>query len=195
MIRSILLLTLVVICVNAQFFAKCPNLDSMAGFEPLKFIGKWYEITRVSNIGTYPEKDGVCEVANYQPDPNQKGHIIVENSQRIKDPVHGEFQKIIGDAYAPDPKVPSKLLVKLPIGPFTNSAPLWILDTNYDDYALVYTCIEILGIYRVQTPYILSRKPILTEEQINTLKQKYQHLGIDTSGFINVTQKDCVYEK
>jgi len=105
------------------------TLDTVQEFDINKYMGKWYEISRLPN--TFEE--GLEEnTATYRIDDD--GTIIVINEGRlINDKT--KIKQAKGKAWAPDPKEPGKLKVSF-FWPF--SGDYWVLKVDKDyTYALV----------------------------------------------------------
>jgi hypothetical protein len=67
----------------------------------------------------------------------------------------------------------------------------WVLDTDYDNYALTYSCVNILSI-KYQEVSVLSRKRKLSNSIISALKSKIIEID-DTLVFSirNIDQTEC----
>ena len=42
----------------------------------------------------------------------------------------------------------------------------WVLDTDYETWASVYSCTEIAGIIKLEFAWVLGRVPEISEEQV-----------------------------
>ena len=96
----------------------------------------------------------------------------------------------------------------------------WVLDTDYDNWASVYSCTDIAGLIKLEFAWVLGRAPQLTEEQVScyslvrlhmrqsnhiimrhtvlqltTAYDAYTSRGIDISDIVPTEQIDCAYEK
>ncbi|KAL0483279.1 hypothetical protein AKO1_014616 [Acrasis kona] len=192
-ILSLLAIVSLATLSHGQFFASCPDVK-VQKIEPTKFLGTWYQIAKVESFATLPERNGVCSRAVYTVSDEHPGRIALNNSQRITDPVDGKSKFVLGEAYPEDPSEPGKLTVKINTGLFTATAPLWVLSTDYSQYAMVYTCVKYFHLYRFQTPYILSRTPVLDQKVLSEVIRRYEDIGIDKNTFSYMRQKDCKYD-
>ena len=101
-----------------------------------------------------------------------------------------EFQA--GIATYVDPTVPSKLIVTFQIGIITTRGNYWVLDTDYNNYSLVYSCSKMVGI-KIENAWILSRQPTLDASTINRLQNLLRSNGVDPSKFTVTDQSNCIY--
>ncbi|XP_032387722.1 apolipoprotein D-like [Etheostoma spectabile] len=100
----------------------------------------------------------------------------------------GTIKSVIGVAIAEDPSEPAKLQS------FFESAdvvPYWVLSTDYDNYALVYSCIS-LGAVHAAFAGILSRQPTLPEETIKELQGTLSSFGVEVDKLLTANQ-DAAY--
>ncbi|OWF39856.1 apolipoprotein D-like [Mizuhopecten yessoensis] len=169
----------------AQVFGKgkCPTVTVQKSFDLQKYLGDWYEIFR---FYAGFEDNTKCTVANYQLKDN--GHIRVDNKGiSLKD--ESKVIEAVGDGYSPDEAEPAKLQVKfaegIPYGDY------WILDTDYTNYTLIYSCKDVLGLTHVEFCWILSRERTLASETKDRLYQKLSDFGVKTENFLTTDQKDC----
>merc|ERR1711997_1300465 len=77
----------------------------------------------------------------------------------------GTFDQICGYAEAPNPEEPGSLLVHFPFSP---AGDYWVLDTDYDNYASIYACQSILGLFKIEFAWILVRDPSNVSEETKT---------------------------
>ena len=74
-----------------------------------------------------------------------------------------------------------------------------ILDTDYVNFASVYTCesfeIPVLGMVTIELAWILVRDPTnVTDDIMAQAFAAYTNQGLDTVGFMPVSQENCTYE-
>lgn len=84
-----------------------------------------------------------------------------------------------------------KLLFKIFL---ISKAPYTVWKTDYDNYALVYSC-RICSVFghrfKNEKAWILSRNRKLNESYVNDLKDELIGRGVDVSRFIETEQSDC----
>ncbi|KAI5712332.1 hypothetical protein M8J76_000917 [Diaphorina citri] len=140
-----LLVGLVLQSAGAQSvgLGKCPeNIKVVNDFDVLKYLGVWYEQYRYFTVFQPGRK---CTVTNYT--RNDDGTVEVSTSQQNRwvksdSTVNGTLK------FAGTNLTEGKLTL------FTNSAadkgaPYWIIGTDYNTYASVWACQEVL---RINTP-------------------------------------------
>ncbi|XP_064082823.1 apolipoprotein D-like [Macrobrachium nipponense] len=157
----------------------CPNITEKYDFDPVPYLGRWYEIERFEMIF---ESQMDCVNAIYS--DLGEGYVEVHNSARKKD---GTPTDIIGKAHAIAPGV---LLVE-----FAGHIPAeyHILDTDYENFSSVYNCIQE-GILRFQFAWVLSRTMTLDEAIYTHAKQVFADNDIDVTIFQTTYQgDDCPY--
>ncbi len=152
------------------------------------YLGIWYEIARFQN--SHFENNTFCDRANYTLSTTKSGYLNIINSGRTGS-VTGKYIEYLGEAHAKDPKVPSELLVKFGTSPFP--APYKIVDTDYKTYAVVYSCISVLGVYHLEWSWIMGRTPTLNQDLVSSLMGKLKSYGVHTDNFRMSQQTGCTY--
>ncbi|XP_069127229.1 apolipoprotein D-like [Argopecten irradians] len=146
----------------------CPTVVTKPDFNITRYAGTWYEARRIANLYTFALK---CVKAEYTVLGN--GDISVTNSGFTK-----WFSYPIvatGTATVPNPAEPGRLSVSFNEG---SDGPYLVLDTDYDNYAVVYTCTDYYGLFATEIAWILQRnRGYLLQgaetTQINNLFQIY----------------------
>lgn len=70
-------------------------------------------------------------------------------------------------------------------------SPYWILSTDYVNYALVYSCTDILRLFHVDFAWILGRTRTLPEATIEKARETFANNNIDVSRMIASKQQGC----
>ena len=80
--------------------------------------------------------------------------------------------------------------VPLHVGaPYT---PYWVIDTDYENYSLVYSCGTVLGsAAHVEFAWILSRWPQIDPPTADRLKKMLKDGGINVGFFSQTVQTNC----
>ncbi|KPJ13950.1 Apolipoprotein D [Papilio machaon] len=168
-----------------EFIGQCdPNITVVQNFDPVRYAGRW------RLIESYPSnfQGGTCNEATYTLYPN--GTFEVFNAQVINQ----SLNTITGSAVPATTDNTGKLLVTFPRS--SQSANYWILDTDYDSYALVYSCRNINSERRRVWSWKLSRTNSLsmdaqrkinnTVNSVNVLNERYYQK-------IDRTDNSCFY--
>ncbi|CAL4064995.1 unnamed protein product [Meganyctiphanes norvegica] len=169
--------------VNSQAITPgpCPEFTPMTNFTAESYLGFWYEIHR------FPvpyQINSICNYAEYTDKGN--GTIGVHNSGLV----NGEEDEIFGEAYATE--IPGHLILHFDIVPVDGEYN--VLHTDYETYTTVYTCGKFFT-QKIETAWILARKPELTPEEYEEALGQYHKWGIDTSHFIDTVQDEnlCIF--
>uniref|UniRef100_A0A5F4W681 Apolipoprotein D n=2 Tax=Callithrix jacchus TaxID=9483 RepID=A0A5F4W681_CALJA len=159
---------------------KCPTPPVQENFDVNKYLGRWYEIEK---IPTTFEK-GRCIQANYSLMEN--GNIRVLNRELRHD---GTVNQIEGEATQVNLTEPAKLGVKffwlMP------SAPYWVLATDYENYALVYSCTNLIQLFHMDYAWILGRNSYLPPETVGFLKNILTSNNISVDKMTVTDQVNC----
>jgi apolipoprotein D and lipocalin family protein len=130
---------LVIFALIASAFAQvpgrgpCPDVTLIQGFQLAQYLGLWHTYQQ------YPATfslGATCITAKYGLNPN--GTVSVVNSQIDR---NGNFDSIEGHARIVSD---GKLIVTFPGQPVDGN--YWVLDTDYDNFAVVYSCTRIATI-------------------------------------------------
>lgn len=129
----------------------CPKYQWKPHLNSELYLGRWYEMYRPKQGASF--ETGECVVAEYLHDPISRYYFKVINSQQHED---GQRQFVTGKAQQVD-NISGRFQVRF------NSFQPWvnmdILETDYHEYAIVYSCTNILGMYTQETIWALMRKP------------------------------------
>lgn len=79
------------------------------------------------------------------------------------------------------------VIFSLPVTPY---GPYWVLETNYTDYSIVYSCTNVLHLFHFDFAWILARSPSLPAETVQHAKQLLTDEGIDISE-MTPTYQNC----
>lgn len=183
-IPAAVLAVLLYVCkAQVPFLGSCPDVKVMPAFEVSKYLGKWYEAERYFAIFEFA---GKCVTGNYTVDSD--GRIAIVNRQTsaltgIQSTIEGEVKLISRSDDA-------KLTVRFPSLPLTLDVPYWVLDTDYNNYAVVWSCSNF-GIFSTRNAWILTRQ---REPPLEVMERAYAVVdknGVSRAYFTRTDQKRC----
>ncbi|OQV19625.1 putative Apolipoprotein D [Hypsibius exemplaris] len=167
---------------------KCPEVRVKGQLNLEQYLGHWHDIQRFPNDFQH---DTICDTANYE--QLNTTHVEVVNTATAN---NGSIISIKGVAYVPDPAAPAKFLVLFPRSSIP--IPYWVLDTDYTNYAVVYSCINPQGNATIaqEFAWVLSRQPMLQEQFMEAARGAIQRNNVDpvegVSRFMDTVQANCV---
>jgi len=159
----------------------CPEFTTKTDFEVEPYLGKWIEIQR---FATEDQKGQTCNYADYS--DNGDVTVGVHNAGLKPD---GTFTEIFG--YVEPSDVPGALLLHLDGVPVVGDYN--VLDTDYDTYTSVYSCVSLFGLGHVEQAWILARNSTLSTEQLEVAHGAYTKFGVSIESFISTPQDSCAY--
>uniref|UniRef100_A0A3P9K5L3 Apolipoprotein D n=1 Tax=Oryzias latipes TaxID=8090 RepID=A0A3P9K5L3_ORYLA len=158
---------------------RCPDAAVQEKFDAAAYLGKWYEIQKLPNSF----QKGQCSTAQYS--LQSPGVVGVLNRELLN---NGTINALTGTA-KPSPTEPAKLMVTF----FENSppSPYWVLSTDYNNFALVYSCTD-LELIHTDFVWILSRTPTLPQETLEKLQNILTSIGVTVDKLL-ATNQDLKY--
>ncbi|XP_054706398.1 apolipoprotein D-like isoform X2 [Uloborus diversus] len=146
----------------AQFpyFGKCPSPKVQENFDMEKFKGKWYEIERTFS---FLQIGAICTSKTYNDSGYEDGSIEVVYEG--KSPLFKLNKSMRLIATVPDTNDTAKMVLRLP--DLSLHGQYWVLSTDYDNYALVWSCNHVWLTFRhmrTENLWILSRDRYMTED-------------------------------
>ncbi|CAF1334064.1 unnamed protein product [Rotaria sordida] len=161
--------------------AKCPDIVTQSGFTASRYAGVWYEVYRNTILFELGAK---CVNATYT--LQNDGSIGVFN-QAIN--WFGHYTSINGTAKVKNSAQPGSLVVNFD-SPRTQG-DYNVISTNYDDYALVYSCRNFFfDWFKWESIWFLSRTKTLPAETVDALKNILSNMGVSTSK-LKQTNQNC----
>nr|QDH76668.1 crustacyanin-like lipocalin [Palaemon carinicauda] len=187
----LLVVTVVVVADEVPDFVtqgKCPAVDEQKLWEQqlprhADFGGVWYQ----QAISTNPYQL-LKKCVRIQYDYNGKYF----NVRGVGLTSEGTELKRIGKL-SPMPLGDPHLMINL-----ENSfpAPLVILDTDYNNYACMYSCMDYNYGYHSDFAFFFARSPDAYDKYINKCKAALDNIGVDSSRLIRTEQgRDCNYDQ
>ncbi|CRK89848.1 CLUMA_CG003458, isoform A [Clunio marinus] len=157
----------------------CPNVHVVQNFDLHRYLGLWYEVKKYPFIFTL---GGKCITAEYG--LNANGTVSVFNKQ-IR---NGREETILGSARI----IRSGVLgVTFSNVPFQTEANYNVLDTDYQSYAVVYSCNSFLSLVNGRIVWILTRTRFPSQAVIDKAYQVMRSNGLSTSYLASTDNTDC----
>jgi len=178
-------------------WGECPPVKPMENFDVKRYMGKWYAS---ESFDAPYQAFSHCISANYTLQSSTRVRVFNSGYRGIRFGNSLWFKTLsTADGFATirDSSVPSALNVEFPgsdSGFFggERSGPNYIVvDTDYDNYALVWSCVPLFGVFRMDTAWILARSSMEPPAMTNNLKAELQAYGINTGYFKKIYQNIC----
>ncbi|KPI92171.1 PREDICTED: insecticyanin-B-like [Papilio xuthus] len=163
----------------------CPDVKPMESFKFSDYQGTWYEVAKFPNTGEDGKK-GKCTTAEYTID-GDKGKV--KNSQvvdGVKSYVDGDIALI----------APGKVRITYKFEEFTKNSVLTVLDTDYKNYAIGYSCKFLDKENKHQVfSWILSRTKSLGDSQAKVDAFLANFPAIDKSNYVfnDFSEETCKF--
>jgi len=172
----------------------CPDPPVQQNFDIEKYTGRWFEYVKFPNFFQIGAR---CVIANYT--LQEGGTVRVVNvaiekySLDHNDSPHCPLYRnriAVGDAAAVDPSEPAKLEVR-----FSESGgppgKYWVLETDYDNYAVVYSCSPYMSMVSVENAWVLTREKNKAPANLDQIYERLTQAGIDPTNFELSDQNGC----
>ncbi|XP_023950161.2 apolipoprotein D [Bicyclus anynana] len=161
----------------------CPDYQPMANFNVNRFLGTWYEAERFFTVS---ELGSRCVTTKYESTP--EGRILVNNE--ITNALTGMKRVMGGSMQTIGREGEGRLIIKYSTMPNSYDNEYSILDTDYDNFAVMWSCSGI-GPVHIQNAWILTRDrlaPPLVMQYAYSVLDRYR---ISRTFFVKTSQADC----
>ncbi|XP_052863329.1 apolipoprotein D-like [Anopheles cruzii] len=168
LLAAVLVLGLVEELANGQIVSlgSCPDNPVVVNFDVARYLGLWYETRRYEQVF---QQNGECMTPEYS--LNEDGTVRVFNSMVVP-PSQVRLSELGSAVLAFPDRTPleAKLNVSFPL---TNSdrTNYFVLATDYDTYAVVWSCFEVGPTMRADSAWILSRTPQMPATAVAQVQQ------------------------
>ncbi|XP_037876122.1 chlorophyllide A binding protein isoform X2 [Bombyx mori] len=161
-----------------------PNINAIRNFDTTRYLGRWRLIESYHS----DNQGGECQEATYS--AGSGGVVTVHNTQ-VRNQALSEIR---GTATLATTDGSGRLLVTFP----SSTVPFeyWILDTDYDNYALVYGCVNINSQQRRVWSWKLSRTNTLSQSATNAINQIVNSIDVLNNRFYQPVDRSdaaCFY--
>ncbi|XP_076323826.1 apolipoprotein D-like [Tachypleus tridentatus] len=163
-------------------FGQCPNHPVMEKFNYRKFLGEWYEVARQF---TWFELGWRCVYSNVT-DLGGKVLGFMDKAVTIFSTKLFFFER----TNPLDPKDPAKLVFQpFDVVPFR--LKLWILDTDYKEYCILWTCVDFLKVAHAENLWIYSRNKTVSRTTKKKIIKFLDKNKINRHGLKHTDQTNC----
>jgi apolipoprotein D and lipocalin family protein len=166
----------------------CPPIPVMKNFSPEKFLGTWYEIERYYSDFQVNTK---CSKIDFTYNPDGRIGILtsaLHEKSGMPKVAYGLANFEHGDS--------ARMTISLtptPGSPAPKEFGFWVLETDYESYAVVYSCDEFCrGRQHSKSIWVLGRTAIIPQQVMNRLYDKIKILSLDPKRLMKVDQHQCV---
>jgi len=171
------------LCLPAALaFKSCPSPPVMKSFDLNKYLGTWFEIER--NYNPYETTKHTCGKTVVSTVDMRDYNVMFNTTWKYRGEIKGN---IINGRY--DAKNKSAKLKIKPI-PLFPKQDYWILDTDYDNFAIVWSCAEFY-LNHYQLIWIWSRERTMRPENRLKAYNAITKLGFELKDLIVVEHQNC----
>ncbi|XP_045466228.1 apolipoprotein D-like [Harmonia axyridis] len=169
---------------HSYHLGSCPYVEPQRSFNMQKMMGIWYAIEKTGTASS-------CVVYNFSKTDEPYEYDLVQTSQHfiLKYTPIEHVYKYTGRLTVPDPVTPAKMSVKFPLN-VAGSSNFTIISTDYDSYALIFTC-QKLAFANRQSATILSRDKVLDKDLLIKLRDILSENEIDPHDLSIISQANC----
>lgn len=172
---------LVALCLPAAY-ALCPSPPVQEDFDLTKYVGTWYEIER--NYNPAETSKHSCGMTKISQIDSKDYNVVFNTTWKYR----GEIRRTITKGRYDAEHEPAKMKIKpIPLFPKQN---YWVLDTDYDNYSIVWSCAEFF-ITEHQLVWIFSREKTMRPENRLKAYTAITNLGFKLEDLIVVKHEDC----
>ncbi|XP_046449787.1 apolipoprotein D-like isoform X1 [Daphnia pulex] len=184
-ILTVLLMLIGVINCQTLNFGRCPALDVKQDFDLAKYAGKWYEYSKNRRYWIIMDSGLKCASETY----------TLEGDDTLL--MHNEGQRIINNRPVSVKAVgkhvaPGKLLFSFNSvtlhGTAAEDVPYWILDTDYTNYSVVWSCSENAGV-NAQVTWILTREIKPDPSVVRTAMEVLSRNGLGRTSMVTTNHR------
>ncbi|XP_041975401.1 apolipoprotein D-like isoform X2 [Aricia agestis] len=155
----------------------------MANFNVNRFLGSWYEAERYFTVS---ELGSRCVKTKYESTP--EGRILVSNE--ITNSLTGLKRVMEGSLQTIGREGEGRIIVKYSSLPVPYENEYSILDTDYDNYAVMWSCSGI-GPVHIQNAWILTRDRLAPPMVMQYAYAALDRYKISRTFFVKTNQADC----
>jgi lipocalin len=173
--------------INCQRFGSgpCPIVKPQSDFDKTKFFGHWVEVEKSPSIFDLVMR---CIAVDYSDDNDGSINVIVRGSSLAGLPL-----SINGDGLPQDVTRNGQYSVRYGFGVPFQGTYITIVDTDYTDYSVIYSCTNSLlpGVFHTEYVWILSRDGTLSNPSRQNIYEQLDRLKINRVGLQLSERSSC----
>uniref|UniRef100_A0A182Q6U5 Lipocalin/cytosolic fatty-acid binding domain-containing protein n=1 Tax=Anopheles farauti TaxID=69004 RepID=A0A182Q6U5_9DIPT len=175
------------VAVHSQIpgFGTCPDYSPIQRFNRTRFLGTWYEIERYFTVTEVATK---CVSVTYE--QRADGKIYVRNAYTNR---FNGVERIISGVMDKGAKTKDgRYQIEYTSFPYNYNASVMVLDTDYDSFAVLYSCSSFGPVGHAVSAWMMARErlpggPVL--QRAYGVLDKYK---ISRTFFLRTNQEDCI---
>ena len=150
----------------SRTYGRCPEFNPMNTFDMNRFFGKWYDIwTDWENPNVWGSQCATQQIWNpANPDRNSENQVEYTD-RRSYYYLFGAYAYtggLLDCPYKPDGTCKRNTYLNR----YEDRKNYYVIDTDYDNWALVYDCNNIIGESKAENFWIMSRAPRLSDHHV-----------------------------
>ncbi|KYN19620.1 PREDICTED: apolipoprotein D-like [Trachymyrmex cornetzi] len=164
----------------------CPEYIPMANFNRQRFMGIWYEAERYFQLSEVVSR---CVMSNYTRGADGKYRVSNEVTNRftgVKRILEGEIKPAASRAEE------GKLQVRYTTVPLTPETKYSVLETDYDSYAVLWSC-QGIGPIHAQNAWVMTRERVPSGKVLQKAYGVLDKYKISKTFFVKTDQAECAY--
>ncbi|GAB0096891.1 hypothetical protein DMENIID0001_124700 [Sergentomyia squamirostris] len=165
-------------------FGRCPDYAPVVDFDKERFLGMWYEQERYF---TLTELGSKCTSVYYERRPDNKLYVnngIVNRFTNVQRIVSGQMT-LFGRGTT------GKFNVRYTNTPLAYDTTFNILDTDYDGFAVLYSCSSVIPFGHTDFVWLMTRDRLPAGEVLQRAYGTLDKYKISRTFFVTTDQKDC----
>ncbi|XP_059609367.1 apolipoprotein D-like [Phlebotomus argentipes] len=165
-------------------FGRCPDYAPVSDFDKERFLGMWYEQERYF---TLTELGSKCTSMYFERRADQKLYAnngIVNRFTNVQRIVSGQMT-LFGRGTT------GKFNVRYTNTPIAYDTTFNVLDTDYDGFAVLYSCSSIIPFGHTDFVWLMTRDRLPAGEVLQRAYGTLDKYKISRTFFVETDQKDC----
>lgn len=166
-------------------WGSCPSIKTFPNLDVEKFLGLWYVIQQTDTTSSCLTMD-YSRSSPTQLRATKSRQLLVLDSFSIE-----HTNSYTAKLDMPDLDNPAAMRVKWPLN-LAGKADYRVVDTDYDNYAVVFECQKFANFLHRKSTAILARSPSLSNEIISEERKALNDMGISTGDLDAIDHSVCV---